>query len=579
MGKTYLDGDAFYGFEPHVAEKVFNDLVREAKVTVVLGERLDLAPGSVQKDGPRIIAIRMESGRIFRGKAFIDCTYEGDLMAKAGVKYTVGRESSKQYGEASNGVHLYTGPASRKPIDPYVTPGDPASGLLPRLQLPPLPRSGEADGGVQAYNYRLCLTQNPANKIPFEKPADYDEREIELLFRLFEAGGQNLPGFGPVELPGGKTDTNNNGSFSTDCVEMSESWAEADYATRQKLEAAHIRYTKSLLWALANHPRVPAEVRAECAKWGHAKDEFIDNGNWPYQIYVREARRMIGRYVMTEHEVQGRRDAPEPVALGSYFMDCHLVRRWVDEKGYLRHDGGLSAPRGFPPYGISYRSLTPEAEQCTNLLVTICLSASHSAYGSIRMEPVYMMVAEAAGDAAALSIERGTSVQQVDYAALKSRLESTGSVLIWPPASFTGVRAKQLPGIVMDETGATRTGKWTTGGNVAGVDGHYMHDGNAEKGKLFAVYKLTVPADGRYEVRVSYVAHANRATNTPVVIDHADGRAKVAVNQREKPPIDGLFKSLGVYTFSAAQPATVTIHNTGTDGFVVIDAVQLVPVK
>ena len=289
---------------------------------------------------------------------------------------------------------------------------------------------------------------------------------------------------------------------------------------------------------------------------------------------------MIGANVMTEHDVQGHHDAPEPVALGSYTMDCHMTRRFLDDEGYLRADGGLSAPRGFAPYGISYRSLTPRAEQCNNLLVPVCLSSSHAAYGSIRMEPVYMMLGDAAATAAVMALDDGNRpVQEVPYAALKARLLAQGSIIEWPPPAFTGLRSKKLPGIVMDDTQSARTGKWSPGGGAAGVDGHYQHDGNDAKGKLAARFALNIPEVGRYEVRLAYVPHPNRASNVPVTIESAEGKKTVSVDERKRPPIDGTFVSLGVYRFTPDKEAVVTVRNEGTDGFVVIDAVQLLAVK
>jgi hypothetical protein len=578
QGKNHLAPDALFAFEPHVAERMFDDMAAEAKVVVVKGERLDLKDG-VKKEGAKIVSIRMESGKTFAGKMFIDATYEGDLMAKAGVAYTVGRESTQQYGEKAAGIHVYTGRSSMKPIDPYIKPGDQSSGVIPNVEAGEFKiTNGAADKRVQAYNYRLCLTQVAENRIPFEKPADYDEGGYELLFRLYEAGASNFP-LNPVAMPCGKTDTNNNGVFSTDYVGMSAAYPEADYATRDRIAAAHVKYIKGLLWTLANHPRVPASVRAQAAKWGYARDEFTDNGNFPWALYVREARRMVGRYVMTEQDVQGHHEAPEPVALGSYTMDCHMTRRLIDKDGYLRGDGGLPAPRGFAPYGISYQSLTPKAEECTNLLVPVCLSSSHAAYGSIRMEPVYMMLGEASATAAALAIDAGVTVQEVPYEALRKRLLEGGARIEWPLHSFAGLRSKQLPGVAMDDTQAERIGKWSPGGAAAGVDGHYQHDGNDAKGKLAARFVLRVPAAGQYEVRLAYVPNRNRASNVPVIVQSEDGKKTLTVDERKNPPIDKTFVSLGQYRFTPDKDAVITVRNDNTDGYVVIDAVQLLPVK
>jgi hypothetical protein len=422
--------DAAWTFEPHVAEKVFGDLVREHRVPVVLGQHLDLAKG-VRKDGPRIVAIMMESGEVFRGKVFIDATYEGDLMAKAGVSYHVGRESNKVYGETLNGVqvgqavhHQFTAK-----VDPYVKPGDPSSGLLPRVQAGPPGTDGEGDHRVQAYNFRLCATDRPENRRPWPRPENYDEKQYELLLRNFEAGDLRIP-WHPLLMPNRKTDSNNNYAFSTDDIGSSYAYPDGDYATRARIWKEHADYQQGLMWTLANHPRVPEKVRQHFQTWGLAKDEFVDNDNWPTQLYVREARRMVGEYVMTEANCRDRRVAEDPVGLAAYTMDSHHVRRYVTAEGFVRNEGDVQVG-GFPPYPVSYRSLTPRTGECTNLLVPVCLSASHISYGSIRMEPVFMVLGQSAATAAALAIDDNTEVQKVSYPKLQERLLRDGQVLDW----------------------------------------------------------------------------------------------------------------------------------------------------
>jgi hypothetical protein len=310
--------DAMFVFEPHVAEQHLLHMLATAGVPVAFGERLDLKDG-VTKDGPKIVSIRMESGKVFTAQVFLDCTYEGDLMAKAGVTYTVGREANSQYGEKINGVQT-TEPPRRgdKPLDPFVRPGDPSSGVIIGLQPNVIGKDGDGDHRVQAYNFRLCLTQVPENRVPFDKPADYDEREFELLFRWIEAGGgKGLPAT-TAPMPNGKTDSNKAGWVSTDYMGHADAYPDADHATREKIINDHIRYTKGLLWTAAYHPRVPEDVRRKAASWGYAKDEFVDNGHFPFQLYARECRRMVGELVMTEHELRGSRKIEDPVALGSY---------------------------------------------------------------------------------------------------------------------------------------------------------------------------------------------------------------------------------------------------------------------
>lgn len=575
--ERYYADDALFGFEPHVAEKIYGQMLEEAHVSVVRGERLDLQKG-VKKAGPRIVSITMESGRTFAGKIFIDATYEGDLMAKAGVSYTVGREANNQYGETLSGIEAaYSkGHQFGFPVDPYLKPGDPASGLVRLIEPGPIGADGSADHRVQAYNYRICTTDVPENRVPFPKPPGYDERDFELLFRYYEAGQKGIP-WGPRGMPNRKTDTNNSGAFSTDFIGMADAYPEGDYAARQKIIEAHIQYDQGLLWTLANHPRIPEKVRQAVSKWGLAKDEFVDNANWPYQLYVREARRMVGIYVVTEKDTMWQIKCEDPVGLGSYNMDSHHCQRYVDSAGHARNEGDVQvAPAG--PYGISYRSLVPKPGECTNLLVPVCMSASHVGYASVRMEPVYMILGQASGTAAAMAVDDNVDVQKVRYPKLHDRLVADKQIVEWTgPAARRGPSSASLPGIVMDDKGAKLTGEWITSSAEGGIDGSYQHDGNADKGQKSARFELKVPRDGRYEVRFAYTPHPNRATNVPVTIETAEGSKTIRVNERLKPTIDGAFVSLGEFSFSASKPAAVIVRNDNTDGYVVIDAVQLVP--
>ena len=423
-----ITDDAWFVFEPHVAEIKLKEMLADAAVPVVYGERLDLDDG-VKKEAGKILGIRMESGRVFTAKVFIDCTYEGDLMAKAGVSYTIGREPNSQYGESINGVQTTEPPRKGpKPLDPYIIPGDPQSGVIKGLQPNVIGKDGDGDKRIQAYNYRLCLTSVPENRIPFEKPEGYDESEFELLFRWLEASNtKNVP-LGSNPIPNRKTDTNKAGWVSTDYIGMADDYPDADYKKRQEIIDAHTRYHKGFLWTLANHPRIPEHIRRRASKLGFPKDEFIHNGHFPFQLYVREGRRMLGRMVMTEHELRKKRKVEDPVALGSYGIDSHPTQLWVDEDGALHADTPKWTGVG-KPYGISYRAITPKADQCSNLLVPICISASHSAYGSIRMEPVYMMLGQASATAAVLSIDGKSSVQAVPYEKLSEQLLKDGQLL------------------------------------------------------------------------------------------------------------------------------------------------------
>ncbi len=430
-------------FEPRAAKAVFDDMVREAGVQVILGERLDLKNGVI-KDGAKITRIRMESGREFTAKIFIDASYEGDLMAKTGVSNIVGREANAQYGETLNGTFPFT-PAPFPKISPYVVAGDPKSGLLPRVEPKPPAPKGSSDHRVQAYNFRICLTDIEDNRVPIEKPASYNPLDYELLARHIATMKNVRPGprkHAPVGLrgnggdlginfelvPNRKTDSNCGSEFGTDMFGASYGWPEGDYVTRDKLFQLHKDYTLGLLWFLGHDERLPAEVRTEMQRWGLPKDEFPDTGHFPHQTYVREARRMVSDYVITEHDAKGGPHAVDSIALASYPLDSHGVTLYVDEAGLLHRERGFFVG-GFSAFPISYRSLRPKTGECDNLLVVSCLSASHAAYGSVRMEPVFMMVGHAAGAAASLAVDQNLTVQDVPYSVLRERLLAEKQIL------------------------------------------------------------------------------------------------------------------------------------------------------
>jgi len=446
--------DVMFYFEPHVAEKIYDDLVREAKVEVVRGERLDLQTGVVKR-GPAIEAIVMESGRRFLGRVFIDATYEGDVMAKAGVKYLVGREANSTFGETHNGNQPYllrrgkTVPSAhdfRRAVDPYVRPGDPSSGLIFGVQPGGPGREGVGDQREQAYCYRLCLTNVPENRVPFAHPADYDPAKYELVARYLNSDrmlpefplggdiehpvlGNNLTRPTPVVImPNRKSDSNNKDPVGFNLVAGNYRYPDADYATRDRIIRDHVNWQQGLIWFMATDPRVPEKFRAPMKDWGYPKDEFTDTGHWPHQLYVREARRMNGAFVMTQRHCDSSLTVSDPIAMGGYAMDSHNVRRYVDENGHVRTEGtiGLGVKQA---YGIAYDSITPRKDQCSNLLVPVCLSATHVAYGSIRMEPVFMALGHSAGVAAALAIEQRGAVQDIDRAQLRARLLAQGQLL------------------------------------------------------------------------------------------------------------------------------------------------------
>lgn len=424
QGTPAIDGDSrtMWIFEPHAAEGIYEEMIRENDIEVIRNEWLDREKGLSMKDG-RIAALRTLSGKSITGKMFIDATYEGDLMAAAAVSYIVGREANRVYSEHWNGIEtgvFQHGHHFKFNVDPYKVPGDPSSGLVPRISSEPPGIKGEGDKRVQAYCYRMCLTNNANNRVAFKRPDGYDPYQYELLARVFKAGWRELfRKFDPI--PNMKTDTNNHGPFSTDNIGMNYAYPDGSYAVRRKIIQEHENYQKGLMYFMCTDSRIPSDLQKELNTWGLAKDEFTDNDNWPHQLYVREARRMVSDFVMTENEILGKSPVPDPIGMGSYGLDSHNTQRYVTPQGYAQNEGDIGV--GVPhPYGVSYKAIVPRKGECQNLLVPICASCSHIAYGSIRMEPVFMILGESAATAAALAIDDRVAVQQLDYGALKAQL-------------------------------------------------------------------------------------------------------------------------------------------------------------
>ena len=453
VGKAYDKSDAVWTFEPHVAEDAFKQLVAQNDVEVLFEHRITAA----EKSGQRIAHVTLEHappqpsgapapaalpGSVPVGveaKVFLDCSYEGDLLARAGVAFHVGRESVDTYGEPLNGIrantpkHQFLGP-----VDPYVVPGDPKSGLLPLIQEGDGGKPGAGDRRVQTYNFRLCFTKEESNKIPIEAPANYDPRRYELLARHIES----LVKVGKLPRVHGhlmkmdmvtpkKTDINNDGAVSTDYIGMNYAYPDGDYATRGRIWDEHLRYIQGLIYFIKTDPRVPGHIRSDMAAWGLCRDEFQDTGGWPHQMYVREARRMIGQYVITQADCEHKKVADDPVGMGAYNMDSHNCQRIVQD-GVARNEGDVQvSPSG--PYPVSYRAITPKQAECENLLVPVCISSSHIAYGSARMEPVFMVLGESAAYAACMALDGNKPVQQVVYAALRKKLLDAKQVLEYTP--------------------------------------------------------------------------------------------------------------------------------------------------
>ena len=447
--KEYRDGgqtttgeqeDAMWTFEPSAALEVYHDMLQQEKIEVRYQLRLDRNQG-VRKDGGSIVSISMESGEVFHGKMFIDATYEGDLMATAGISYTIGREGNEQYGENLNGVQandtsmtlLGTVSANGRNhnyvegVDPYIIKGDKNSGVLPYIDENGPGEAGAGDHRVQAYCFRMCLTDHPENRIPFARPGDYNELNYELLIRNYEAGFNHIPWINS-KMPNKKTDSNNRTGFSTDFIGQNYHYPEATYKEREEITERHRSYQQGLWWTLANHPRIPEEIRTEVSRWGTCKDEFEREDGWQQQLYVREARRMVSDHVMTQKHCEGIEVVEDAVGMAAYGMDSHHVQRYISKEGYARNEGNVEAHvKG--PYPVSFRSIIPKAAECDNLLVPVCLSATHIAFGSIRMEPVFMVMGQSAATAACLAIDAGIPVHRLNYDKLRMKLIEDKQVL------------------------------------------------------------------------------------------------------------------------------------------------------
>lgn len=421
-------------YEPRVGEGVMREMLKDAGVHLVFHQRLREKQGVV-KQGTAVTALIMENGDTYRGKIFADCTYEGDLMAQAKVTYTYGREAISQYNESLAGVRDRT-PLHQFEVD--VPARDAQGNLLPEISAAPRGASGAADRRIQAYNFRLIVTNNPAIRVPWPKPANYDPKRYELAARMLTAMQAKL-GRSQVlnevaliaEIPNRKADFNNRGAFSTDYIGKNYDYPEGSYAVRERIWQEHIDYTQGYFYFLANDPRVPPALQFEVRQWGLAKDEFEDTGNWPHQLYIREARRMVGEYVLVQKDMQTELAKPDVIGMGSYNSDSHNVQRFVNDKGFAENEGDMQV--AVTPYQIPYRMLVPKRAEASNLLVPVCFSASHVAYSSARMEPQYMILGHAAGVAAALAIRAGKPVQEIDVSDLQKKLMAEGAVFEFAP--------------------------------------------------------------------------------------------------------------------------------------------------
>lgn len=559
VGAAYGSPNIVVWFEPHVAETVFWQMTTNVGVTVYT----NLLLSATTMVSNRITQITMQDGSIFRAKQFIDTTYEGDLMAAAGVTFTWGREGTNVYNESLAGIRA---PGGSYNYDPYLIAGNPASGLLPLVNTNTVGIVGDGDKRLQAYNFRLCLTQNTTNKIAITPPVNYSETNFELVRRYITnrvaiatatGGVVRLSQLIDIQtiIPNGKTDINARDELSTDYVGYNYTWATNTYAEREVIRQKHEDYIRGLLYFYATSTNVPAQLNADAQSWGLAKDEFTDTGGWPWQIYVREARRMQSDYVMTQSNCESRVTAPDGICLASYVMDSHGVQR-VASSGFTRWEGSLGGAPPFP-YPISYRSIIPRSNECQNVFSTFALSASHVAFASCRMEPVFMMTSHAAGIAAAFAIDDNAAVQNLNYPKLSAQLRADGMMLSWAAATSA------TNGIIVDQssTNAANSGGWVNGANAGGWNGDYFHDNSAGKGTKWVSYTPTLPTNGTYEVYAWWVEASNRATNTPYLIVHPGGTNTVLVNQ--KVSSSGWFK-LFTTNFNSGTNGRVIIRNDNT---------------
>ena len=562
-------------FEPKVSEALFQEYIKRGKVNVLNASRIT----SVKKSGTTIIEINLQdsftpatgSAKTVRAKMFMDCSYEGDLMAMAGVGYAVGREDNKDYNETINGFQIMDGHQFPEDVDPYKVKGDSASGLLWGINKANVQPAGTGDKKVQAYNFRITLTNVPANIVPITKPANYDAEKYALLIRQMEKRpwkGLN-DGFIWSLMPNGKTDINNRNGFSTDMIGMNWEYPEADYKTRERIWNEHVDYTKGLLYFVGNDPQVSQLVRDEMKKWGYPKDEYTDNSNWSHQLYVREARRMIGKLVMTQHHCQGRELVTDGVGMAAYTMDSHNCDRQAIN-GQVRNEGNVEIG-GFGPYPISYQAIIPKQEEVTNLLVPVCLSATHIAYGSIRMEPVFMVLGQSAAIAASMAIDNKIAIQEIDVTKLQAILKSN------PLGNGS------TPEILVDNEDKETTkvsGTWATA-KSGGYGPTYLLSEPGTAVAQSVQFSPDIKKAGKYNVFVYMPKLPTASTKTQVEVFDGKKQKMIAINKADIIVVgqtSGEWAPLGTYALERGNKAFVKISNKEADGVVVADAVIFVPV-
>jgi hypothetical protein len=580
-------------YEPHVAMRVTQAMLSEAGVKVITRARIR----SVSKQGTRIGKL-VTSGGDFEARVFIDGTYEGDLMAASGVNWTIGREGRDEFGES------YAGKQYPKPkID--VSGLDNEGQLLPLITAKDAGHDEAGDKNVMVYSFRLCVTKDPSNRVPFPEPDHYDPARFEVVRRYMSQ--EKRPGilWDLYKLPGNKFDANNGiaKQFSMGLVGAGNEWCEADETGRARIWEAHKQYTLEMYRFLTTDPAVPERLRLEMKEYGLCRDEFRETGHWSPQLYVREGRRMIGEYVLSQKDIIEDPKKADPIAVSSFPIDSHDCQRIgtvtaVVNEGTIRPVRMAGRKHGYP-YHIPYRAITPKSFECDNLLVPVALSCTHVGISSIRVEPTWMVIGQSAGIAAAICAKQNTAVQHLPYTALRERLLSQKQVLDLPvladPSVPSGLKpasngtlknatvnmdSKTLPGIILDDTHAELKGEWKDSALFKPyVDTGYRHDDQRADGESVAIFRFTAPKSGQYKLAMAYSAHETRATNVPVIVMSGGRTVELKVDQTEPLPVGDCFRVIGTIELEGNSESMITVSNAGTDGFVILDALQLVLVQ
>ncbi|CAN5703573.1 FAD-dependent oxidoreductase [soil metagenome] len=572
-------------YEPHVAAKITKQMLDEAGVKVLTKRVLK----QVKKEGARIKQITTSDGE-FAARVFVDGTYEGDLMAAAGVAWTIGREGRKEFDESLAGKQYGTGPPSGAKVKMPISGYDDNGKVLPLITAADVGPEEAGDSNVMIYSFRLCLTTNPENRVPMPSPAHYDPARFEVVRRHLQKGGRGV-GFDRYPLPGDKFDGNNSigGQFSLGLTGACNGWSEASAEERKVIWEAHKQYTLEFYHFLTTDPAIPEASRKQLAEFGLCKDEFPEYGHFSPALYVREGRRMKGMYVVTQNDIMKTPQKDDAIAVSSFPIDSHDCQRVALKDGGVINEGTMlirmeDRRHGYPHH-IPYRAITPKAAECDNLLVPVALSCTHVAICSIRVEPTWMILGQSAGIAAALSAKQNVAVQMLPYPALRERLLAQKQVLDLPvltelpPVSkeAMNVDPKTLPGIVLDDAQAELKGEWSRSSSFnPHIGAGYLHDDKRGDGQSSAIFRFKAPKSGRYDLRMAYSPHETRAKKVPVTIQNGERKVEILVDQTQPLSVGEAFRSIGTIDLDAAAETTITVNNVGTSGFFILDALQLI---